>query len=106
MNNIFAFTEVNHEQPSYPGFISINGDESGNVVVTIRESPTVRDSVYICSHESGPGKCTAGGPTCNNYCNMAPQKGPMQDRPLPCQQVLEGKQATFTIPKSHWTLKP
>ena len=104
MTNIFAFTENNPDQPTYPGFVSINTDENGDIVVTVREPPTVQDGIYICSHQSGPGRCVKGGPTCNNYCNMAPEKGPMQDHPLDCKQVYEGKQSSFTVPKSQWTL--
>ncbi|GAD47689.1 hypothetical protein NT2_01_04620 [Caenibius tardaugens NBRC 16725] len=80
--------------------MSINREANGDVTFTVREAPVERDSVHICAHsrDAGPGRCVAGGPTCNNYCNMAPAKGPMQDSPLPCIQVIEGKTASFTVP--------
>ena len=102
--NIFAFTEYNPEQPSYPGYVSINRNDTGDVVVSVRAAPYVVDGVYICSHQPGPGKCVKGGLACNNYCNMAPEKGPMQDSPLPCKQVYEGAQASFTVHAENWTL--
>lgn len=105
--NIFAFTENNPDQPSYPGFVSINKDDDGNVVVTVREQPTARDGSYICgfaSDKGQPGRCTKGDDHCNNYCNMAPEKGPMADRPLPCQQVFEGRQVSIVVPAEHWSL--
>lgn len=39
---------------------------------------------YICgfAHQKGEaGRCTPGDEHCNNYCNMAPQKGSMKCRP-------------------------
>lgn len=97
MKNLFAYTAL---ESSYPGFVSINQDENGCVSVTVRSAPEIKEGVYICVHQDdfGPGKCTPGGPTCNNYCNLAPEKGPMQDAPLTCIQTFEGKQASFTLP--------
>jgi hypothetical protein len=96
-DNLFAHTAPG---AAYPGYVSINREESGDVSFTVRAAPTERDGVHICAHarDAGPGRCVAGGPTCNNYCNMAPEKGPMQDSPLPCVQVFEGKTASFTVP--------
>lgn len=40
--------------------------------------------VYICGYardKGQPGRCTPGDEHCNNYCNMAPEKGPMQRSP-------------------------
>ena len=87
---------------SYPGYVSINALENGDLSVTVREAPTVREVVYVCSHRPGPGQCVAGGPTCNNYCNMAKEKGPMQDHPLPCTHTIEGKSASFVVPADQW----
>lgn len=99
--NIFAYTALSG---SYPGFVSINRDAEGNVTVAVREAPTIREGVHVCANPSdaGPGRCTPGGSTCNNYCNMAPQKGPMQDHPLPATHTIEGKGATFTVPSEEW----
>lgn len=87
---------------SYPGYVYIGREVNGDVTVTVRQAPTSRAGVHVCSHRPGPGNCTAGGPTCNNYCNMAPEKGSMQDHPLPCTHVIEGAKATFTVPATEW----
>ena len=103
-DNIFAYTAPGG---SYPGYVSINCDKDGNVAVTVREASTVREGVYVCgfaADKGKPGRCTPGDQFCNNYCNMAPSKGPMQDHPLSCTDVYEGKQATFTVPADSWTL--
>jgi hypothetical protein len=98
--NIFAFTDVSGM--SYPGYVSINRLENGDVEISVRSAPKQRNGCYVCSHQPGPGNCTAGGPTCNNYCNMAPEKGPMQDHPLPCVHTDEGSQASFIVPADEW----
>ena len=86
---------------SYPSYLNITQDEA-DVVVTVREAPIVREGVYVCAHkrDAGPGRCVAGGPTCNNYCNAAPEKGPMQDRPLPCTHTEAGRTVTVRVPAS------
>lgn len=100
-DNLFAYTAPGS---SYPGFVSINREQNGDVTVTVRAAPTVRQGVYVCAHakDAGPGRCVAGGPTCNNYCNMAPEKGPMQDSPLPCEHIDAGATVSFTVPKEQW----
>jgi hypothetical protein len=98
--NIFAYTDVSGV--SCPGYVSINRLANGDVEVSVRSAPRQRDGIYVCSHRPGPGNCTAGGPTCNNYCNMAPEKGPMQDRPMPCRHTDEGSFASFVIPADQW----
>jgi len=103
-DNLFAYTAPGIE---YPGYVSINRNADGDVAVTVREAPTVRDGFYICgfSADKGkPGRCTKGDDRCNNYCNMAPEKGPMQDHPAPCVQTFEGKTATFVVPAADWPL--
>lgn len=99
--NLFAFTAAGSE---FPGFVSINQSESGDVTVTVRAASTIRDGVYVCAHkgEEAPGRCTPGGPTCNNYCNMAPEKGPMQDQPLGCRHVDPGQMTSLTINADEW----
>jgi hypothetical protein len=104
--NLFAYTE---QTGPYPGYVSINRNEAGDVVVSVRSAPTQRHGSYICgyAHDAGePGRCTAGDANCNNYCNMAPEKGPMQDHPLPCVQTTEGAFASFTVPASEWGRPP
>lgn len=99
--NLFAYTQPGG---TYPGYVSINRLPSGDVQIILRSEPTVREGVHICAHQrdAGPGRCFAGGPTCNNYCNMAPKKGPMQDSPLPATHVSEGTQASLIIPAGEW----
>jgi hypothetical protein len=97
--NIFAYTAMGG---SYPGYVSINRLENGDVEVTVRSAPTVYEGVTVCSHEPGLGRCTPGGPTCNNYCNMAPEKGAMQDRALPWTHTREGASASFVVPAAEW----
>jgi hypothetical protein len=100
MENLFAFTALT--DTSYPGYVSVNRLDNGDVQVTVRAAPTSFDGVHVCSHRPGPGNCVAGGPTCNNYCNMAPEKGPMADHPLPCTHTREGVTASFIVPEGHW----
>jgi hypothetical protein len=99
--NIFAFTQPG---ASYPGFLSVNRLPNGDVEIHLRAEPTVSEGRHICAHarDAGPGRCVAGGPTCNNYCNMAPEKGPMQDAPLPATHVTMGSQARLIIPAAEW----
>lgn len=99
--NLFAYTDVG--TAACPGYVSVNRLESGDVEVTVRSASTTYDA-HVCAHapDAGPGRCTPGGPTCNNYCNMAPQKGPMQDRPLPCTHTEEGGTASFVVPAAEW----
>jgi hypothetical protein len=101
--NIFAYTAA--DGIAYPGFVSINKNTEGDIEVTVRSAPKVVEGSYICGFKSDtgkPGRCTPDGPTCNNYCNLAPDKGPMQPRPLPCDQVIQGAQAMFTVPAAEW----
>jgi len=101
--NIFAYTAPGSE---YPGYVSINREPDGNVTITVRAAPTIHeDSIYICGFRTDKGKygrCTPGDEHCNNYCNNAPEKGPMQDRPKSCRQVHEGKTISYTVPAIDW----
>lgn len=88
---------------TYPGFINFTREDDGSVSVYLRGDPSIKDGVYICgyAHQKGqPGRCTPGDEHCNNYCNMAPQKGPMQDAPNRCQQVHEGATTKLTLSAS------
>ncbi|MGN6142412.1 MAG: hypothetical protein ACTHOP_02350 [Mesorhizobium sp.] len=91
--------------PIYPGYINVSRDDSGGVLITTRGDPKVRAGAYICGNPSDRGKhgcCTAGDENCNNYCNMAPQKGPMQDHPAPCTQTFEGETVTVRLSADEW----
>jgi hypothetical protein len=91
-----------HTNPGadYPGYINFTREEDGTVSVHLRGNPSKRDGVYVCSHTADkgkPGRCTPGDERCNNYCNMAPQKGKMQDAPLPCNHTDTGAIETLTL---------
>lgn len=98
---MIAYTAPGAEYPEYLNAQVVDG----KVRVIVREAPTVRENgSRICAHpkDRGPGRCVPGEETCNNYCNMAPDKGPMADRPAPCRQVFEGKTLEIDIPLSEW----
>lgn len=42
-DNIFAYTALSG---SYPGYVSINRLENGDVEVTVREAPTINQDCY------------------------------------------------------------
>lgn len=83
-----------------PGYINFTREDDGTVSVHLRGNPKTVDGEYVCGypHDRGkPGRCTPGDQSCNNYCNLAPQKGPMQKSPLPCKQIYSGESATLTL---------
>ena len=92
-----------HTNPGgiFPGYVNFTREEDGRVTVHLRSDPAVLENrAYICgfgADRGKPGRCTPGDDRCNNYCNMAPQKGPMQPAPLRCTQVVEGVVATLTL---------
>lgn len=92
--------------PIYPGYVNISRDEDGSVIVSVRSDPTTHPNrAYICGYAADrgkPGRCTPGDESCNNYCNMAPQKGPMQDHPLPCSQTFCGETAAVRLDDGAW----
>lgn len=96
---IAAYTKATGE--SYPGYVNISRVD-GNIVLTVRGDPAVvEEGSFVCGYEADrgkPGRCTPGDANCNNYCNSAPEKGPMQDAPKRGKQVIEGKtvQVVFT----------
>lgn len=105
-DNLFAYTPAT--SIGYPPYVSINRLENGDVEVTVRAAPTEYDGVYVCGFndkdDHDPGRCVPGGPTCNNYCNMAPQKGPMQAHPKRCHHVKEGATVSYVVPAAEWKL--
>ena len=91
-----------HTNPGgqYPGYINFTRESDGTISVHLRGNPSVVSGEYICGHEvdrGKPGRCVPGDDHCNNYCNMAPQKGKMKDAPEPCEHVREGNTATLTL---------
>lgn len=99
MNKCGAWTAMTGV--GYPPYVNITY-EGEDVIITVRGEPTVREGAHVCMYKPGPGNCVPGGPTCNNYCNMAPEKGPMQDHPLPCTHVEEGKFVQVRMPRVDW----
>lgn len=100
---IAAYTTL---APIYPGYVNISRDDDSSVVIYVRGDPEVRaESVYICGHavdKGKPGRCTPGDEACNNYCNLAPEKGPMVDHPASCSQTYEGKTAAVKLSAEEW----
>ena len=97
---IGAYTKSGCE---YPGYVNASA-EGDMVTLIVRGDPTVHeDAEFICGHardRGQPGRCTPGDDNCNNYCNLAPEKGRMQDHPKRCRQVVEGKTVTLTMNKA------
>jgi hypothetical protein len=86
--------------PSYPGYVNFTRNDDGTVTVIVRADPKKIEGSYVCAyaHEKGtPGRCTPGDDRCNNYCNMAPSKGPMQKAPADCSHVREGACASVKL---------
>ena len=91
--------------PSYPGYVNFSREDDGSVTVTVRGDPQTRDGAYVCGYardKGQPGRCTPGDDRCNNYCNMAAEKGPMQDSPAPCEMTIEGATTTVRLSADEW----
>jgi len=91
--------------PVYPGYVNVSREDDGSVVVTARGDPNVRDGAYVCGYaadKGNPGRCTPGDDRCNNYCNRAPQNGPMVDHPAPCTQIHPGETITVRLSAGEW----
>lgn len=96
-----AYTKIAGLHPGYVN-VSRNGE---TVILTVRGDPKVKeDSAFICTNakDAGPGRCFAGDENCNNYCNMAPEKGPMQDRPKATRQVWPGETVSVSFTAEEW----
>lgn len=92
--------------PIYPGYVNFSREDDGSVVVIVRGDPVIADDrAFVCGHatdKGAHGRCTPGDERCNNYCNMAPEKGPMQDHPAPCSQTFEGKTVSVRLSAHEW----
>jgi hypothetical protein len=91
--------------PLFPGYINASRNEDGSVIVTVRGDPKSVDGAYICGHahdRGRPGRCTPGDQSCNNYCNLAPEKGKMQDAPARCKQTFCGETVTLRLSADEW----
>jgi len=99
MSNIHAYTALGSE---YPEFVSVNETDDPNLFsITVRSKPIVNeDGYFICGYPKDKGqlgRCTPGDDHCNNYCNLAPEKGRMQDHPKSCRTVREGTTAQIIM---------
>jgi hypothetical protein len=91
-----------HTNPGveYPGYINFTRNDDGTVTVFLRGDPKKIDGGFVCGQagqKGQAGRCTPGDDNCNNYCNLAPQKGPMQAHPLSCSHMAEGVNAMLTL---------
>ena len=91
-----------HTNPGvdYPGYINFTREDDGTVSVFLRGDPSTVEGRYVCGNPSDKGKpgcCTPGDDNCNNYCNSAPQKGPMQKAPASCSHVKCGETTKLTL---------
>lgn len=94
---IGAYTKPGSE---YPGYVNVSRDGE-TVTLIVRGDPEIRENgIHVCGYAADrgkPGRCTPGDANCNNYCNMAPEKGPMQDHPKPGRRVFEGRTITLIL---------
>ncbi len=71
-----------HERgANYPGYINFTREDDGSVSVHLRGDPERRMASTSAAMPIRRGIRAAArrDEHCNNYCNMAPEKGPMQD---------------------------
>lgn len=101
-NLVHAYTKPG---ASYPGYVNVKRADDGSVVLTARGDPASRMGAFVCGYprdKGQPGRCTPGDEACNNYCNLAPEKGPMAAGPLPTTQTFEGATATIVLTEHEW----
>lgn len=84
-----------------PGYINFTREDDGSVSVHLRGDPNTVTGVYVCGYaprdKGHPGRCTPGDEHCNNYCNLAPLKGPMPKRPADCSHEIAGVTEKLTL---------
>lgn len=96
-----------------PPYINATLQEDGSVRVTLRANSVTKDGCRICRYgPSDPqyrvGDCYPGGPGCNNYCNMHPDRksagGSMNMPPSPESQTFtyEGETVSAVFSKADW----
>lgn len=94
------------EDSENPGFFRVRSFQDGSVLIAIRKKPVhEKKGFYVCSYERDkgrPGRCTPGGSRCNNYCNMAPEKGPVAAHPMPYLEEREGDSIQLVLEKEEW----
>lgn len=91
---------------TFPGYINFTREDDGTISVHVRGNPQTLSGSYLCGYAADrgkPGRCTPGDMFCNNYCNLAPGKGPMQARPLPCTSIVrEGATVKLTLTEAEF----
>lgn len=93
-DTIFAHTPAGGE--IYPAYLNISL-EDGRIVVTLRGNAVETTGVRVCGVS-----CHPGGEACNNYCNQAPQKGPMAPRPASYNFMKEGATVSASFDAEEW----
>lgn len=91
---------------SYPGYVNITRQDDGTIRLIVRADAKIQHGCYLCGYarnKGEPGRCTPGDERCNNYCNQAPEKGPMQPHPAECDHVREGATATLILSEAEWS---
>lgn len=94
---ISAYTKLD---PTYPGYINLTREDDGRVSIYVRGDPLKRSGSFICGNASDkgqPGRCTPGDDRCNNYCNAAPEKGPMRAAPAACEHIVCGETVKLSL---------
>lgn len=103
-NLIGAYTKAGTD---YPGYINIKDTGTG-VEITVRGDPTYFEGAFVCGYGSvkgHPGRCTPGDDHCNNYCNRAPEKGPLQDRPnIDYSAYTQGSTSLLSLTYEEWDI--
>ena len=98
MSNLIA-AHTNFD-PTYPGYINFTRENDGTVSVYLRGDPVIVSGCYVCGYagdKGKPGRCTPGDTHCNNYCNLAPEKGQMQKHPADCSHTKAGETTKLTL---------
>lgn len=94
------------DESGYPPFVNFY-EKDGRVTITLREPQKEVKWANVCSvgfHKRGVlGYCTPGDNNCNNYCNLAPEKGDMQDSPSKVKVPQCGNSLSMQIPLEAFT---
>ena len=90
---------------NYPGYVNVSRDDDGSIIITTRGDPKIVQGAFVCGYardKGRPGRCTPGDEHCNNYCNLAPEKGPMVDHPAPTEHTICGETVSVRLTADEW----
>lgn len=94
------------ENSPFPGYVNVSKYEDGSVVIIVRSDPEVIEKgAFVCGYQRDKGqygRCTPGDEHCNNYCNRAPEKGPMSDSPKTSVLHNEAETARLVLSQDDW----